>query len=685
MYYESEGKTLKIEKRFSKRLISVFLTLALVFSLLPGGFNLVAEAADMYVTLHFNNSSWNWGEPMIQYWDGTPELSDNGTTEAIPGWNASGTHLVEDGTTGDGWYKITLKGNVGGFQFLDFSSTSNCVSCYQSTIANYADDTPTDLYFNTADSSWYLDSTYTTPMPVPEARYLTIHFLNSANWTTPVINTWKNVTITNAGDKVAIPDWSNEEHEQLLQETADENYYSATLQCPDAISGIQIMDATNANATLLALSSEQLAKINDNCKAETPTDVYVAYGEVYLSKDDIPTGSITVADNGYVVKGKSLELNTAATFSDGTTSTPVTVSYSLKESVDGVTLSDNTLTVAETATATSVTLIATYDVFTKEVTIPIEAKEYTVNFRMFSQDVEMTPGVSDIYIFENGGSRNTVVELTGTYEDIDNNVTWVTGTVKVPYNSLGIIARDVAGSWSGGQDGNQYYVIDEATDEVTLWYVYGNTPVTEKPVVVKTAQRYLYLEYENASLGEVIPQFYSWTTGYAAKRVDFEVQGNGKYLIKVPVKSTCKKVDFVTVLDASGADWVKDGGDHSISFPLDQTVVCASMKAGEEPELSAPLNVGYELQPKEGKISFYYRDDAALVDGTLANLAPKVEINGTEYAMNYVEAEKRFVYVMDGLTDGKYTYRYHVGDEYIVDKYNANSDETYSYVEYYKL
>ena len=67
---------------------------------------------------------------------------------------------------------------------------------------------------------------------------------------------------------------------------------------------------------------------------------------------------------------------------------------------------------------------------------------------MYSQDLEMKPGVSDIYIFENGGSNNnnTTVTLNKAVEDTENNVTWVQGTVTVPYNSLGIIARDKADS-----------------------------------------------------------------------------------------------------------------------------------------------------------------------------------------------------------------------------------------------
>ena len=120
-----------------------------------------------------------------------------------------------------------------------------------------------------------------------------------------------------------------------------------------------------------------------------------------------------------------------------------------------------------------------------------------------------------------------------------------------------IIDRPTAGSWDG-QDSNQYYVIDEEKSEITLWYVFGKKPVIEKPVITKADPRYLCLEYENDTL-TTTPEFYSWTTGIEEKvRKPFESDGNGKWKIKVPVKSTCTKVDFVVVLDPSGSDWIKE-------------------------------------------------------------------------------------------------------------------------------
>lgn len=110
---------------------------------------------------------------------------------------------------------------------------------------------------------------------------------------------------------------------------------------------------------------------------------------------------------------------------------------------------------------------------------------------------------------------------------------------------------------------------------------------------------------------------------------------------------------------------------------------------GEEPVLSAPYNKGYEVLPKENKIAFYYRDDNALIDDKLADMKVSVDINGTEYEMTYNAGNKRFEYNYNKLESGRTYYRYKVGDEYILDKYNDKQEQKegndYSYIEYYKL
>ena len=142
-----------------------------------------------------------------------------------------------------------------------------------------------------------------------------------------------------------------------------------------------------------------------------------------------------VVDNGNVSKGKTKELKTSAKYYDGTSAdaNDVNVSYKLKEEIAGVTLTDNMLSVAKDTSLTEVTVIVSCGDFEQEMSIPVVEKQYQVTINMYSQDLEMKPGVSDIYIFEYGGSNNTTVTLNKTVEDTENNVTWVQGTVTVPY------------------------------------------------------------------------------------------------------------------------------------------------------------------------------------------------------------------------------------------------------------
>lgn len=110
---------------------------------------------------------------------------------------------------------------------------------------------------------------------------------------------------------------------------------------------------------------------------------------------------------------------------------------------------------------------------------------------------------------------------------------------------------------------------------------------------------------------------------------------------------------------------------------------------GEEPVLSAPYNKGYEVLPKENKIAFYYRDDNALIEDKLSDMNVSVDIDGKEYPMTYNAENKRFEYNYNELKSGRTLYRYKVGEEYILDKYNDKKEKKagndYSYIEYYKL
>ena len=625
----------------------------------------------LYFKLPDGTSATDW---CANAWTDVTVTGDDVNAFDPNNWGSTRPALLPDETL-TGWAYVTVSGTVSGFQFVNKGQTKK-YDCWNSQIANLGLSVAyfiPDVGTEEATGKWYKDSEATEEIKEAELQNIFVVAgvtqLTGLNWQATAKNNEANV-LTQVGtttkysityDNVAVGSYTY----QILQDPDNKGW---ALSCGG--SGDKKLDVVAPANVTLTIDASDISKTID------------------VDFEYIKT--LTV-ENDDIVKGKATQLNTAAKYYDGKSATPtdVTVTYALKGSPVGVTLTGNTIKVDTNSELTEVALVVSYEEFSVDVTIPVVSKSYKVTINMYSES--FTAGSnSDIYVFENGGSANTVVTLDKTVEDTENGVTWASGTITVPYNSLGIIGRPTKGDWNG-QDSNQYYVIDEDVEEITLWYVFGDSVSDEKPDLSSIDKRYFYLEYVNEDLGEeIIPQFYSWTIGGAnnSKLVNFTKQDDGTWQAIVQVSSSCTKVDFVVALDSSGDPWIKDGGDHSISFPLDQRVVCAKMNAGEEPTLAAPYNVGYELKPEENQLAFYYRDDDALVDGTLETLGAKVEIGDQVHDMTYSEVNKRFEYTEE-LESRRTYYRYQVGEEFVLDKYNENTETIdateFSYVDYYKL
>ena len=653
------------ERRFStkNRFVSFLLAIAMVLTLLPIGAVQAKAEGSRQIIMHFKNST-NWEAVYTQIAEGKSwtAVDGYGYANSWPGAE------VEEDSENEGWYSFTISTNS--------DEEFHCI-------------------FNNKGNGKQTDNIGFTANGSKVEKWVTGEKGNT-EITEQAPEGWKEST-SSAPVKPVIKVQSPVVHEDrtvTFNLDATGEYKDAEAVC--LMGTVEGTDWTNGLP---------MNKVGDKFTVTVPKQNPGIYGYKYKigtswitdpANDAMTDGNSRLVVPGLESKnmealaGKDLELpKTLKLYGDDGTSSDETVSYTLKDPSlsDKVTLKDETINVKKGSGIKTVELTATAGNETSDVIVNVVEKQYKVTIYMYSPDFEMKAGVSDVYIYNKKGSGEEVVPLNKTEEDPENNVTWLQGTVLVSFNSLGIIGRPTAGSWDG-QDSNQYYVIDEEKSEITLWYVYGKTPVTEKPIITKEDPRYFYLEYENDTL-TTIPEFYSWTTGFAAELKKFESAGAGKWKIKVPVKSSCTKVDFVIAVDSSGSDWVKDGGDHSIAFPEDQNVVCANMKQGEEPILSAPYNKGYEVLPKENKIAFYYRDDNALIDDKLADMKVSVDINGTEYEMTYNAGNKRFEYNYNKLESGRTYYRYKVGNEYILDKYNDKQEQKggndYSYIEYYKL
>lgn len=655
------------ERRFStkNRFVSFLLAIAMVLTLLPIGAVQAKAEGSRQIIMHFKNST-NWEAVYTKIAEGKSwtAVDGYGYANSWPGAE------VEEDSENEGWYSFTISTNS--------DEEFHCIFNNK------------DHGKQTANINFKVENSKIEKWVTGEGDQETVIMDQAPEG-------WKE-SASNAPVKPVINVQSpvvNEDRTVTFNLDATGEYKDAEDVC--LMGTVEGTDWTNGLP---------MNKVGDKFTVTVPKQNPGIYGYKYKigtswitdpANDAMTDGNSRLVVPGLESKnmealaGKDLELpKTLKLYGDDGTSSDETVSYTLKDPSlsDKVTLKDETINVKKGSGIKTVELTATAGNETSDVIVNVVEKQYKVTIYMYSPDFEMKAGVSDVYIYNKNGSGEEVVPLNKTEEDPENNVTWLQGTVLVSFNSLGIIGRPTAGSWDG-QDSNQYYVIDEEKSEITLWYVFGKKPVTKKPVITKADPRYLCLEYENDTL-TTTPEFYSWTTGIEEKvRKPFESDGNGKWKIKVPVKSTCTKVDFVVVLDPSGSDWIKDGGDHSIAFPQEQNVVCASMKKGEEPVLSAPYNKGCEVLPKENKIAFYYRDDNALIEDKLSDMKVSVDIDGKEYPMTYNAENKRFEYNYNELKSGRTLYRYKVGEEYILDKYNDKQEQKggndYSYIEYYKL
>lgn len=117
----------------------------------------------------------------------------------------------------------------------------------------------------------------------------------------------------------------------------------------------------------------------------------------------------------------------------------------------------------------------------------------------------------------------------------------------------------------------------------------------------------------------------------------------------------------------------KDGGDHYVTIPADQSVVKAVFTQGEGITRVLPYNTGFERDGANNAIHFYYRNDELAAENNLASLEGNVciVINGQTYAMAYDAENDRFVYNLTDVSTGDYYYYYVVDGTGELDAFNS--------------
>lgn len=711
----------KLKERFHRkngivsRIFSMVLALAMIMTMVPAiGGATTAYAASPTIRLYLDKPS-TWNTPVVHVWAAGAAVDNHGAGNAtITQWsNQEKPKLAYEESSG--FYYVDVQSSEWtGFQFVDAGSTETAAPEIKTEgaaieqIKTFTSDT--NLYCLLDDNGkyqWYKDASKKEtliPESVPTECDLTINYKSTLGddvaayiykETNKPAGEWPGKTMTAT---------AGHEGWYTMHLTLD-NSTDYSLILNDDGHGNQLKDVT--------LSTKGKAEAEywfDGSLSETkPADWKYVTTIHYLASGMGSTiynymwgadASATGAGVGKEWPGGQISENANHSgWYDVVYTQDVKQNFSCIFNNNNGVQTDN-IDVSVTSTSTELWVTGTkgdtkvYKTAPDSWEAPVADHTFTIYYYNEDLSTDKDMGKVDLWMWNAGLNGSYVFD--GTYYDAENNVTWFKQTITVAGSNVGktvgLKARyDNTKGWDGGSDtADRSFTISGDENEV-LYYVDGSDPVHEKPVIVPTEKRYLVLDYENPGLKEkgITPQFYTWSSGYASVLTDFTYVGGDKWTVTIPAKPSCTKVDFCIALDSTGDPWIKDGGDHSVTFPSDQKVIYASMKAGSEPEIAMPYNVGYEVDAENQQVSYYYRDDDAFVDGTLKDMKVSVDVNGTEYPMTYNDTTKRFEYVKNGLTNGKTHYRYKANGNYVVDAFNSNSekynDADYSYFEYYKL
>lgn len=663
----------KLTKSFQKRqsiasrVLCFLLVLAMVVTMVPalgsGSSTVQAAEKEKNLTIHFMMpSNWGWTTPAIQFWGGTAAVTGNTNTESpdgteIPEWGgAKGFFMTQTGDTTE--YTLSVKGTFTGFQFLDFDNPGNNKNPgYDSKLSQYTEDTPTDVYYIQKDGAWayYLDADGTTAvpdLPKTETTFLLVGNIPGMAW-----------------DPSAKPNF--------VKSIENENVYSITLNAvPAGKYQYKILEdaATEGWNKPWAQNSDNLS-LNLNA----PADVTLSLDKTDKTKETKVNiayiKDLVVEVPAQIQKGVTMELPVTGTYygDDGNVQNGVSVTYTAK--TEGITLNGNEILVPLSYEGTEVTVVAAYNGIEKEIIIPVVEVVYHYTIYYYDFDAtHMSENASDLWIWQKSGAGATAGTLFTAKEKLSDGNEWLRADVTLPYTDVQIIPRS-KDEWKWQGD-TVLYNNSATAENVTLYIVSNsNQAYTTLPELVKPKSRSIMIEYDRPAKDYTGWNIYTWNSGFGSDVSVAFADINGKMVAKIPVKDSQADLMLSFCMRQSTADneWAnKDGGDHYVTIPADQSVVKAVFTQGEGITRVLPYNTGFERDGANNAIHFYYRNDELAAENNLASLEGNVGIviNGQTYAMAYDAENDRFVYNLTDVSTGDYYYYYVVNGKEELDAFN---------------
>lgn len=667
----------KLTKSFQKRqsiasrVLCFLLVLAMVVTMVPalGGGNSTVQAAETEknLTIHFMMpSNWGWTTPAVQFWGGTYAVSGNTNIEntdgtEIPGWGgAKGFFMSKGNVVGDTTeYTLSVKGTFTGFQFLDFANPGNNINPgYDSKLSQYTEDKPTDVYYIQKDGQgdYYLDAAGTTSvpdLPKTETTFLLVGNIPGMAW-----------------DPSAKPNF--------VKSSENENIYSITLNAvPAGKYQYKILEDAATKGW-----DKPWAQNNDNLSLNlnAPADVTLSLDKTDKTKETKVNiayiKDLVVEVPAQIQKGVTMELPVTGTYygDDGNVQNGVSVTYTAK--TEGITLNGNEILVPLSYEGTEVTVVAAYNGIEKEIIIPVVEVVYHYTIYYYDFDAtHMSENASDLWIWQKSGAGATAGTLFTAKEKLSDGNEWLRADVTLPYTDVQIIPRS-KDEWKWQGD-TVLYNNSATAENVTLYIVSNsNQAYTTLPELVKPKSRSIMIEYDRPAKDYEGWNIYTWNSGFGSDVSVAFADINGKMVAKIPVKDSKAdlKLSFCMRHSTAADEWEsKDGGDHYVTIPADQSVVKAVFTQGEGITRVLPYNAGYEMDGANDTIHFYYRNDTLAAENNLASLDGKVSVvvNGQTCPMTYDAANDRFGYDLTGVSTGDYYYYYVVDGTGELDAFNS--------------
>lgn len=667
----------KLTKSFQKRqsiasrVLCFLLVLAMVVTMVPalgsGSSTVQAAENEKNLTIHFMMpSNWGWTTPAVQFWGGTYAVSGNTNIEntdgtEIPGWGgAKGFFMSKGNVVGDTTeYTLSVKGTFTGFQFLDFANPGNNINPgYDSKLSQYTEDKPTDVYYIQKDGQgdYYLDAAGTTSvpdLPKTETTFLLVGNIPGMAW-----------------DPSAKPNF--------VKSSENENIYSITLNAvPAGKYQYKILEDAATKGW-----DKPWAQNNDNLSLNlnAPADVTLSLDKTDETKEikvDIAyIEDLVVEVPAQIQKGVTMELPATGTYygGDGNVQNGVSVTYTAK--TEGITLTGNEISVPLSYEGTEVTVVAAYNGIEKEIIIPVVEVVYHYTIYYYDFDAtHMSENASDLWIWQKSGAGATAGTLFTAKEKLSDGNEWLRADVTLPYTDVQIIPRS-KDEWKWQGD-TVLYNNSATAENVTLYIVSNsNQAYTTLPELVKPKSRSIMIEYDRPAKDYEGWNIYTWNSGFGSDVSVAFADINGKMVAKIPVKDSKAdlKLSFCMRHSTAADEWEsKDGGDHYVTIPADQSVVKAVFTQGEGITEVLPYNAGYEMDGANDTIHFYYRNDTLAAENNLASLDGKVSVvvNGQTCPMTYDAANDRFGYDLTGVSTGDYYYYYVVDGTGELDAFNS--------------